>query len=268
MKETTAYAFDADTRIDSGAAPGQWRVGVSARWNIMGVPDGGYVMALAVNALRAQIAHPHPLTVTGHYLERTEPGPGVVVAETLRTGRSLSSGMARLIQEGRERARFLTAFTDFGAAQGPTLIEAEPPAIPPLDACTRARMPSELGEQLTLRLDPACAGWLRGEPGGPADVRGWIRFADGREPDPLSLLFFADAFPPAVFASFGATGWVPTIELTVHVRAVPAPGWLRCRFRTRMLERGLMDEGGEIWDSAGRLVAMSRQMAKLRLTDG
>lgn len=268
MPNATCYAFDKDTRSDAGDLPGERRICFSPRWNIMDVPNGGYVMAAAVRALAHEVAQPHPLTVTGHYLERTEPTQGRLLSEVLRAGRGVSTGAVRVVQRGVERARFTAAFTDLDAAQGPTLIDARPPAVAPLAVCLPSRVPSELGEQVELRLDPGCAGWLRGEPGAPADIRGWIRFADAREPDALSLLLFADAFPPAVFVHFGATGWVPTVELTVHMRAVPAPGWLRCRFHTRVLERGFMEEDGEVWDAADRLVAMSRQMAKLRLMNG
>jgi hypothetical protein len=56
-------------------------------------------------------------------------------------------------------------------------------------------------------------------------------------------------------------GWAPTLELTVHVRAHPAPGWLRVRHQTRNLAGGMFEEDCEIWDSAGRLVCQSRQLA-------
>ncbi|MGF2075329.1 hypothetical protein, partial [Enterococcus casseliflavus] len=55
--------------------------------------------------------------------------------------------------------------------------------------------------------------------------------------------------------------WVPTVELTVHVRATPAPGPLRCRFSSHFVTGGLLSEDGEIWDSTGALVAQSRQLA-------
>ena len=58
-------------------------------------------------------------------------------------------------------------------------------------------------------------------------------------------------------------GWAPTLELTVHVRARPAPGWLMLRHETRNVAGGMFEEDCEVWDAAGRLVAQSRQLARL-----
>jgi hypothetical protein len=76
----------------------------------------------------------------------------------------------------------------------------------------------------------------------------------------LSLLLIADAFPPPVFQVMTAAGWVPTVELTVHVRATPAPGPLRCVFTAHVVQGGMFEEDGEIWDSNDTLVAQSRQI--------
>jgi hypothetical protein len=70
----------------------------------------------------------------------------------------------------------------------------------------------------------------------------------------------SDAFPPTMLGYQNVT-WIPTIELTVHVRARPAPGWVLGVFRTRLLVDGVLEEDGELWDSEGRLVALSRQLA-------
>ena len=59
----------------------------------------------------------------------------------------------------------------------------------------------------------------------------------------------------------GAIGWAPTVELTWHMRAVPAPGPLRVSARCRHVSGGWFDEESEVWDDAGRLVAQSRQLA-------
>ena len=55
------------------------------------------------------------------------------------------------------------------------------------------------------------------------------------------------------------------MELTVQVRAHPAPGPLQVRLASRHMSKGVIEEDGEYWDSAGQLVAISRQTAKVRL---
>ena len=96
---------------------------------------------------------------------------------------------------------------------------------------------------------------------GPPTVQGWFRFPGGEPVDVLGLLVAVDAFPPTVFRAGLPLAWVPTLELTAHIRARPEPGWLRCTFATRFITGGYLEEDGEVWDSAGRLVAQSRQLA-------
>ena len=113
-----------------------------------------------------------------------------------------------------------------------------------------------------MRFDPACAGWMRGEPSGRGVLQAWFRLVDDREPDPISLLTVVDALPPVTF-DLGRMGWAPTMELTAHVRGLPAPGWLVVRHETRNVAGGMFEEDCEVWDSAGRLVAQSRQLARV-----
>ena len=76
-----------------------------------------------------------------------------------------------------------------------------------------------------------------------------------------SLPLLVDAAAPAVL-EIGELG-SQTLELTVHLRARPAPGWMACRISTRHVIDGYHEEDFEIWDSAGHLVAQSRQLAAL-----
>ncbi len=151
---------------------------------------------------------------------------------------------------------------------GDATTTATPPQLPEPDACVSADQAppqflkhASLLERLDLRLDPATTGWAVGKPSGNGVIRGWFRMADGREPDPLLLLLAVDALPPVAF-ELGLPGWTPTLELTAHVRCRPAPGWLRVHLTSRTLSGGYLEEDAEVWDSEGRLVALSRQLAR------
>lgn len=270
---TPAFAFDADTAatpVDGGDA-GRWRTTITPRWNIGPNPNGGYLLAAMLRPVLETFApdKPDPLTVTAHYLRPTSVGEADVFVDVFRTGRRHAHAEVRLVQE-TERIRALAAFGDLAAAGGRTLVRGTPPDLPPPEECLVRPPPSdsvhelpsiEMMHRFETRFAPSTP-WVRGEQSDETAVTGWIRFADGREPDVASLPLFADAFPPAIF-SLGRAGWVPTVELTVHVRARPAPGWLRVRFETRFLVDGYLEEDGELWDSDGRLVAESRQLAML-----
>lgn len=258
--------FDNETRLQrTGDASfvGQ----VHPEWSIGANPNGGYLLAVAMAALRHQAPqHPDPLSVTVHYLRPGLPGqPCQVDAPVLRTGRTLTTGRATLVQGGTARLEVLAALGDLGAGSAPVLA-LPAPAIPPPDHCM-ARSGQQQGvdlplmSRLDIRLHPdeADAGAA-----GQAQVTGWIRFRDGREPDALAALLFADAFPPSVFGLLGMVGWVPTVELTVQVRRRPAPGWMLGQFRTQDLSDGRLIEDGALWDSQGQLVLQSRQLALVR----
>ncbi|GAA0388237.1 thioesterase family protein [Streptomyces luteireticuli] len=265
--------FDRDTAVVPRAA-GTHDVRVSAGWTLFGAANGGYLLATAARALGDTLPHPHPhpFTITAHYLSVTRPGPAVVRSQVVRTGRTLSTGQASLFQTApdgteTERLRVLATYGDLDALDGDIRTTAKPPSIPPYEHCVGGT-PEGFGDdgflsRIDLRLDPATAGWAVGRPGGGSEMRGWFGFADGRDPDPYSLLLAADALPPTPF-DLGMSGWVPTVELTVHLRRRPAPGPLRISVVTRNLASGFLEEDGEIWDAEDRLVAQSRQLARLR----
>ncbi|GAC1322906.1 MAG: thioesterase family protein [Mycobacteriales bacterium] len=282
-----ASAFDADTavtpRLPHGAAavgrPAEYDVGISDRWNVGSRPNGGYLLALAGRAIGATLPHPDPFSLTGHFLSPPDPGPAVVEVTPVRVGRSLATATARVTQDDadgrtRERLRVLATYGELAGLAGHTAVTAVPPVLPAPEDCVRAA-PSFPGgtrvaivEQFDIRLDPPSAGWAAGRPSGEAVMRGWLRFADGHDADPLSLLLIGDVFPPTAF-NLGLTGWVPTIEMTVHVRGIPVPGWLRMVVTTRNVSGGYLEEDAEIWDEADQLVAQSRQLARLTsTTDG
>ncbi len=78
------------------------------------------------------------------------------------------------------------------------------------------------------------------------------------------MVLFADTFSPAIFNVMGPVGWVPSVDLYVQLCASPAPGFIQAVTTTRYLTDGVLEEDGEYCDSSGQLVAISRQMARLR----
>lgn len=250
-------------------------------WRIGGGVNGGMLLSIAGRALAAELgtpdgdrpAHPHPLAISAYYLTPGAPGPATVRTSVLRRGRAVSNGQASLLQDDGaggevERIRVLATYGDLATMDEEATTTATPPDLPPPDQClTTEQAPphflkaASLLERLDLRLDPATTGWAMGKPSGNGVIRGWLRMVDGREPDPLLLLLAVDALPPVAF-ELGLPGWAPTLELTAHVRSRPAPGWLRVNLTSRTMSGGYLEEDAEVWDSEGRLVALSRQLAR------
>ncbi|MEU6320907.1 thioesterase family protein [Streptomyces sp. NPDC047009] len=267
--------FDRDTAVTL-REPGVYDTDLSAGWTIIKAVNGGYLLAVLGRALADALPHRDPFTISAHYLTASTPGPAVIRTEAVRTGRTLSTGQASLFQydgEGREveRIRVLASYGDLESLPDDVRTSAEPPAIPPMAQCfgpedgpAPVSGSSAITERLKLKLDPATLGWALGSPSGKGEMRAWFGLADGRDPDPLSLLLAVDALPPTAF-ELGISGWVPTVELTVHVRSRPAPGPLRVSITTRNLAGGFLEEDAEVWDSKDRLVAQSRQLARVKL---
>ncbi|QES48112.1 TesB-like acyl-CoA thioesterase 3 [Streptomyces venezuelae] len=267
--------FDRDTTVTPRAGePGVYDAELSAGWTIITAVNGGYLLALVGRALSAALPHPDPFTVSAHYLSASAPGPAVIRTEVVRAGRTLSTGQASLLQYDPEtgaeveRIRVLASYGDLDSLPDDVRTTAVPPVIPAYEDCLGpeagpAPIPgsSAIVDRLRLRLDPATAGWAVGAPSGKGEMRAWFELADGRDADPMSLLLAVDALPPTSF-DLGLLGWTPTVELTTHVRRRPAPGPLRISITTRNLAGGFLEEDAEVWDTAGHLVAQSRQLAR------
>jgi acyl-CoA thioesterase len=249
-------------------------------WLIGDAINGGVLMALGARAMGEAVAAAggasDVLAFSAYFLSAGQPGPVSLAPTVLRVGRNFSTAQVSIRQPGSdgavvERVRMLATVADVSATSEPVHRQQEPPVLPPPQECIPTTLaPRELTDpirilrRLDLRIDPATAGFGMGAPTGEGELRGWIRFIDGRAPDLLALPFFLDAFPPVAF-DLGAMGWAPTIEFSGHVRAVPAPGWLRVRLTTPNVSGGLLEEDCVIWDSTGRVVAQSRQLAGVRM---
>ena len=268
-----AWQFERETAVEPTGEQNLYTASVSDEWNIGANPNGGYLASIVLRALLAEVDHAKPISVTTHYLR-----PGVarematVSTEVLRRGRTTSSATGRLVQRGKERLHMVASFGD-AEVDDPELVRyndlltIDPVDVPPPEACvSRADLLQGVDLPILGRVEVRIPPELS-QPGesGQAVTGGWIRFCDGRPPDLATLPLFCDAFPPSPFGLLGRVGWVPTLELTVHVRRPPAPGWILAQLHTQDLRDGLLVEDGVLWDSEGSVVAQCRQLSLLRV---
>ena len=251
-------------RVDEGT----WTAEVQKDWDIFGVANGGYLMAIAARAMSEAADGRLPVTVTAHFTRPVSAGPIEVTVEPIKVGRTFSTIRATMTVGGNSHLSLIGTLGDPGRPDpGTQYMGAGPPDIPPPEDCVRALpavdapLPPPLMAQFEERLHPEDAGPLDGKPSGVARIRGWLRLLDEEPFDSFVPFLVADAFPPAVFNASLPLAWTPTMEMTTQVRSVPSTGWLRCQFTTRFVTGGFLEEDGEVWDESGRLVALSRQLA-------
>ncbi len=260
-----SYEFD-DAVLAIPEANGVFRTPIIGGWDIGANANGGYLMARAAQAMRMAARRQDPVSISAHFLAPAPAGDAECATEVVKSGKRISTVAAVLRRDDRELMRLIGSFGEVQPLGSVRYVTARPPELPPIQECVARRgqptpIPMGIVERVSLFIHPDDSKFYSGAFSGVGQMRGWFSFADDRPIDTLALLLVADAFPPTWFNIFGSQGWVPTVEMTVHVRAVPAPGPLRCSFTTRVVQGNYFEEDGEIWDSDGVCVAMSRQLA-------
>ncbi len=260
------YAFDEDTRVCPAGSASEFTAALTGRWGgITGAVNGGYMLVLCARALGLVVPFPDPVVISGFFLRPGTPGPATITTSLVRSGRTTAFGEAVLARDGKEVVRAAAAFVTLGGGGPslPVLTDGAPPDLPAPEDCVAVPVGSfglaTIAERVEFRSQNL-PGWFLGRPTGRPSSEFWMRFADGRDADLLALPLLVDSTAPSVL-ELGAGS--ATVQLTVHLRARPAPGWLACRATTRFVSGGYHEEDFEVWDSAGTLVAQSRQLAVL-----
>ncbi|KAJ7601035.1 thioesterase-like superfamily-domain-containing protein [Mycena floridula] len=88
---------------------------VDAEWTIASVPNGGFIVALILDAciqLQAGTPHTDPLHVTVHYLDASEVIPFQISIRKVKSGRSFVNLEAKFVQKQRTKVLVHLIFTD------------------------------------------------------------------------------------------------------------------------------------------------------------
>jgi acyl-CoA thioesterase len=259
--------FASDTAVVPDG-PGHYTATINRGWWIERGPNGGYLAAIVLRAILAEVDDParRPRTLTLHYLRPPVEGPCEVTVTVERAGRGMTSVSARLAQDGRD---CIVALAALGLDRaGPELHDHPSPAVARPDALPPRADPPAGAPDIPFRQRYDTRHALGAAPftaGPAAETGGWIRSSDADPVDDVLLAALTDAWPPAIFSRLDVPVGVPTVELTVHFRGAPpdAPGWCLVRFRTLEAVAGYLEETGEVWSEDGRLLAESRQLAVL-----
>jgi acyl-CoA thioesterase len=263
-----ATAFDRATAVQADG-DGTWAATVDESWSAPAGPNGGYVAAIALRAMEAELGDPSrpARSLTLHYLR--PPGGGLleIDVEVERSGRRMSTVTARASQDGKLQVLAVGAFgVDMDGA--PDFAAPAPAAPAPDDVDAVPPLP-QVPMSAYFEMRPAVGAAPFSGSGGEAVSGGWLRFREPRPLDAPALAMYADAWWPPVFTRLTRPVPVPTVDLTIHFRNPAAAAALGPEdpvlaiFRTSTSEAGFVEEDGELWSPDGTLLAQSRQLALL-----
>ncbi|MGI9608533.1 MAG: thioesterase family protein [Acidimicrobiales bacterium] len=232
-------------------------------WDIGGIANGGYMMAMLARAALATSGRPDVVTLSADFLSPGRTGPVTARTVELKSGRMLSSIRVELIGGDKPIMAGTVQSGDLSALEGPSIVTGTPSDIPPPDQCIRALpgevFPPPLTANVDLRVHPDDG--FTNPDATPLTMRSWFRLLDGEAMDTIVAVLATDVSPPTIFNSPLQPGWMPTVQMTVHVRRRPDTTWLFADTCTRYVTDGLLEIDCNLWNESGAIVAQSRQLA-------
>ena len=264
------------------ARPGRFTSQVSDPWQLVVVPQGGIVAAIAARAMAEHLGDAAQTlrTITCVFAAPVAAGPVEVEVQVLRRGRSMSQLTATVRNPGADAG--LHAIAAFGAPRrGFEFTDLAMPAVEPPEDLRGYRDPLPDGVEFEF-LRPPMPFWEEvvncrpavGRPpwepfeDGPAECVFWYQLdhpplsPDGCL-DPLAALVLCDTMPGAVGQKIGpdAGPWFgPSVDLTVHLLGATDPGWLLGHNRARQAGDGYASVEMALWSREGTLVAYATQL--------
>ena len=262
--------FAAATAV-RGLGDGRYAATCDTSWSAPRGPNGGYLAALLLRAMLAEVADPAkaPRSLTCHYLRPPVSGEVELEVQLLRTGRAISTVAAHLHQDG---ALCVTALCAFGVDLDSALDFSDRPLPDVAPAQELQPRPWQPGmPEIVRNLDIRPAIGARVFSGAEqARTGGWLRVLEEPVLDPVVLAMYTDAWLPAAFTRLTAPSGAPTVDLTVHFRHrvpladVPAEAHVLIDVSSAVSAEGYVEEDATLWAADGTVIAQSRQLALLR----
>ena len=243
-------------------------------WNIRGNANGGHSMLLMGRACLALCPqHPHPLSTTARYFLPVHTGEVEIESQVMHSTRSVSHLQVELWQDGKLAVIAQVTATDLLFGKHSEIQELQPISLPPPAACVPPRIGvgTSFHDNLGVVITPDSLENLAQGNGPPARLDGWFSATprDQNQADKpaetmdcLAPLLLCDAAPPAPFVWSANKAWVPTLEMTVHLRRAVDIDVCQFSSVSRFNIAGYAEEDVHLWDGQN-LIAMSRQIMKM-----
>jgi acyl-CoA thioesterase len=228
---------------------------------------GGLVAAVLLARLQALAPAERRLrSFSLSFVGPVAPGAVALQASILRSGKYVTQGECRLLQNGEVMAVMLASF---GASRESVIhvVPAPAPAFKPGEVGTMLPYIPKVVPDFVQKIDISWTlGGLPYTGASEADIGGWVRFHDAtREVTPAHIVALVDAWPPTVASLYKApapsSSMTWTLELMDVDLGTDGNAWWQYLAETDIAEGGYAHIAARLWRADGTLVAISRQTA-------
>jgi acyl-CoA thioesterase len=239
----------------AGSLPADWMQGRGA--------FGGVLAGVVVRALRARVGPDRPLrTLDLTFFAPFRPEPGLVAAQLVRSGRTMTFATARITQRDLP---VMGATATFGHLRPSTVRvqSAPPPDLPPPESMPSMPFAPGKRPEFTQHIDHRFAGGRYPFTSQPLPgLEGWCRFrqpASGEE----GVVGLLDSWPAPVLSMFTRPAPASSVRWTTHMVGPIShahEGWWCYRGTAAHAAGGFTTMIGELYGPSGALVAWSEQL--------
>lgn len=263
--------FDKDIAL-TPLSEGRYQVNISESWKVILGPNGGYIAAIILNGMKAELGNVQTRSITFHFLSASVPGLAELHVNVDKKGRTLSTCTAKLFQGKKTIAIAIATFAS--AQENFAFCDLDMTEVPdPEDIAISNRMNPDMPWHVPFRdqYDQRLAiGPIPPATSEEGRVGGWTRFREHRQFDDLAIVAISDSwFPGLSVKELPEPMHAPTVDHSVHfltsmpMASIGIEDFLLVEFTTGVSQEGYLIENGNIWAPDGTLIAQSRQLAIL-----
>lgn len=265
MTQSPSYTLDRSLALDHFEG-GRWRGATSPDYANRVGPYGGWIAALLMKAILDQKPQGEPLSLTVTFLGGCQDGP--------------LDGVCRLLRRSRTNEHWTAEFADHTGtlvAHGVATFGLRRPTAPLGGPTPPAPAPDPAEVKPRPNFGDSGPGFFRsydyrqfvGRPfrvNETAASRGWLKDADGRPLDYVSLAAAADAPLPRVFLKSETPTPIATMTMSIYFQATPEAfadaggGYILIESDMRTGRDGFHDQTAVLWTASGQLLATTEQI--------